>query len=146
MMLPAPVLTFLAGSAVKIVVGWLQAKIAMENQQQRYNNAEQAMRLEAQTRLVMDNAKDPFVQDTRRQLFQLLTLGFLWVIFFFMMDSSVDWLVYSAEESGRNLSLWQRLLTGTKGKFVHIAVIIVGMLAELMPAIIGFFVTPSPKK
>lgn len=145
-MIPQPVLNLALGSLGKMAWGLVSAKIARDNLQQKLNNAQQTAALEAQARLVEENAKDPFVQVTRRQLFQALILGFLWVCFYFGMDPAVDWTMHASAESGRVLSLWERLLTGADGKMVHVAVVVIGGLVEIIPMIIGFFVTPSPKK
>jgi hypothetical protein len=138
-----PVVSTLIGAGVKlganIVNSWLNSK----DRQQELVAAERAKLIDEQTKLVMANAKDPFVQMSRRVLFMSLTFTFCWLIIYFATRPDIDWMVSTGE--GGKLSLFS-FIFGAKSGTIHAGALLVTSFVDLMFMVIGFYAIRSNKK
>ena len=144
-MISGPILNTIIGAGIKLVANGFNAWIERSNRNQELLGAEQAKRLEDQTSLVRENAKDPFVQFSRRVLFMALTFTFCWIVIYFVRHPDVDWMVYAGEESGRRFSMFSYIF-GSKGKTVHAGALLVTAFIDLMFMVIGFYSIKSNRK
>ena len=138
-----PVISTLIGAGVKlganIVNSWLNSK----DRQQELVAAERAKLIDEQTKIIMENAKDPFVQMSRRVLFMALTFTFCWLIIYFATRPDIDWMVSTGE--GGKLSLFS-FVFGAKGGTIHTGALLVTSFVDLMFMVIGFYAIRSNRK
>lgn len=138
-----PVTSTLIGAGVKlganIVNSWLNAK----DRQMELVAAERAQLLDEQTKIIAANAKDPFVQMSRRVLFMALTFTFCWLIIYFATRPDIDWTLSTGE--GGKLSLFS-FIFGSKGGTVHAGALLVASFIDLMFMVIGFYAIRSNRK
>ena len=138
-----PVTSTLVGAGVKlganVVNSWLNAK----DRQMELVAAERVKLIDEQTKIIASNAKDPFVQMSRRVLFMALTFTFCWLVIYFATRPDIDWMVSTGE--GGKLSLFS-FIFGAKSGTVHAGALVVTSFVDLMFMVIGFYAIRSNRK
>jgi len=138
-----PVTSTLLGAGVKLFANVVNSWLASRTRQQELLAADRARVIEAQTRIIEQNAKDPFVQFSRRVLFMALTFTFCWLIIYFATRPDVDWMVSTGE--GGRLSLFS-FVFGAKTGTVHAGALLITSFIDLMFMVIGFYAIKSNRK
>ena len=138
-----PVVSTLMGAGVKLLANVINSWLAGRARQQELLSADRARVIEAQSRLIEKNAKDPFVQFSRRVPFMALTFTFCWLIIYFATRPDVDWMVATGE--GGRMSLFS-FIFGAKGATVHAGALLVTSFIDLMFMVIGFYAIKSNRK
>ena len=138
-----PVTSTLIGAGVKlganVVNSWLNSK----DRQQELVAAERARLIDEQTKIIAANAKDPFVQMSRRVLFMALTFTFCWLIIYFATRPEIDWSVPTGE--GGKLSFFS-FVFGAKSGTIHAGALLVSSFVDLMFMVIGVYALRSNRK
>ena len=138
-----PVTSTLLGAGVKLFANVVNSWLTSRTRQQELLAADRARVIEAQTRIIEQNAKDPFVQFSRRVLFMALTFTFCWLIIYFATRPDVDWMVSTGE--GGRLSLFS-FVFGAKTGTVHAGALLITSFIDLMFMVIGFYAIKSNRK
>jgi hypothetical protein len=142
-MLGSAVTNIAVGAGIKlvsnIVNGWIERKGAAD----RNSALKDAEVRKVQAEIARENAKDPFVQLTRRVLFCMLTATYCYMVIYYGKNPhiSFDIIVPKKDLSGGIMSF----LFGS-GKEFHVVTISGGLLlhsfTEIMSTIVGFYAVP----
>lgn len=142
-MIEGPIFNTILGAGIKLGSNVVNHLIEKSSRSQELAGADAAARLDAQTRIIEENAKSPFVQFTRRVLFLTLTFTFCWVVIYFTQHPDVDWTVYP--EAIRRFGFLSYLF-GSNLQPIHAGALLVSAFVDLMFMVVGFYSIRSNRK
>jgi len=142
-----PIFNTVLGAGIKLAANLINSWLEQKRQDQLFLAAKD----EAMMKAMLDNqtqqAKDPFVQITRRILFMSITFTMCYLMLYYAMNPNIEYQIIAPKGEGHR---WGILSWITGGKDWEVVTLTGGLLLssfmDLCFMVVGFYAIPSKRR
>ena len=142
-----PIFNTILGAGIKLVANLINAWLEQKRQDQMFLAARDEAMMKAMLQNQADQAKDPFVQITRRILFMSITFTMCYLMIYYAMNPDISYQIIVPKGDGSRLSIFSWIIGG---KDWEIATLTGGLLLssfmDLCFMVVGFYAIPSKRR
>ena len=142
-----PILNTIIGAGIKLGCNLLNAWLEQKRQDQLALAARDEKMLDALIKSQSENAKDPFVQVTRRVLFMIITFTMCFLMIYYAMNPDITYNLIVPKGDGAKFGFFSWLFGGKEWEMVQMTGgLMLASFMDLCFMVVGFYAIPSKRR
>jgi hypothetical protein len=142
-----PILNTIMGAGIKLVCNLINAWLEQKRQDQLALAARDEKMLDALIRSQTENAKDPFVQATRRVLFMSITFTMCFLMIYYAMNPDITYNLIVPKGDNAKWGFFSWVFGGKDWEIVEMTGgLMLASFMDLCFMIVGFYAIPSKRR
>jgi len=142
-----PILNTIMGAGIKLVCNLINAWLEQKRQDQLALAARDEKMLDALIRSQTENAKDPFVQATRRVLFMSITFTMCFLMIYYAMNPDITYNLIVPKGDNAKWGFFSWVFGGKDWEIVEMTGgLMLASFMDLCFMVVGFYAIPSKRR
>jgi hypothetical protein len=142
-----PILNTIMGAGIKLACNLINAWLEQKRQDQLALAARDEKMLDALIRSQTENAKDPFVQATRRVLFMSITFTMCFLMIYYAMNPDITYNLIVPKGDNAKWGFFSWVFGGKDWEIVEMTGgLMLASFMDLCFMVVGFYAIPSKRR
>mgnify|MGYP003119901824 FL=1 len=142
-----PILNTILGAGIKLAANLINAWLEQKRQDQMFLAARDEAMMKAMFENQMQQAKDPFVQVTRRILFMSITFTMCYLMIYYAMNPDIQYQIITPKGEGHRWGLLSWVIGGKDWEVVTLTGgLLLSSFMDLCFMVVGFYAIPSKRR
>ena len=142
-----PILNTIIGAGIKLACNLINAWLEQKRQDQLALAARDEKMLDALIKSQSENAKDPFVQVTRRVLFMSITFTMCFLMIYYAMNPDITYNLIVPRGDSAKWGFFSWIFGGNEWEMVQMTGgLMLASFMDLCFMVVGFYAIPSKKR
>ena len=139
-----PIINTILGAGIKLAANLINSWLEQKRQDQMFLAARDEAMMKAVFQNQMEQAKDPFVQVTRRILFMSITFTMCYLMIYYAMNPDIQYQIITPKGEGHRWGLVSWVIGGKDWEVVTLTGgLLLSSFMDLCFMVVGFYAIPS---